>query len=129
MSDAQFMAGISLAISAAFVVVIWLRMTGFRDDNLRDQLFAVRDRMFLYAVDQGIADTAAHENLRLLLNSLIRYAHRVSLGRLMLLDISRRVMRIRPNQPASYVEWAKAVEALPAEQADRLRDFHDQAML
>jgi hypothetical protein len=129
MSDAEFIAGISLAISMTFIVVIWRCMASFHDDNLRDQLFTVRDEMFLYAVDRGITDTPAHENLRLLMNSLIRYAHRVSLGRLLLLEYSQRVFKIRPSTPATYVEWAKAVDALPADQAERMRDFHDQAML
>jgi hypothetical protein len=129
MSDAEFVAAFSVIISMTFVLVIWRWMSGFRDDNLRDQLFAVRDRMFLYALDQGIVDTPAHENLRLMMNSLIRYAHRVSLGRLMLLDISQRVFKIRPSPPATYVDWVKAVEALPPDEAERVRSFHDQAML
>jgi hypothetical protein len=84
--------------------------------------------MFLYALDYGIAETPAHENLRLMLNSLIRYAHRVSLARLMLLDISRRVFRLKPRRPALYVVWAKAVSELPANQAERMSRFHEEAM-
>lgn len=128
MSDAQFVAGFSLIISMTFVLVVWCWLTGFRADNVRDQLFTIRDRMFLYALDRGIADTVAHENLRLMMNSLIRYAHRVSFG-LLLLDISRRVFKIRPSPPATYVEWMKAVDTLPADQAERMRGFHDEAML
>jgi hypothetical protein len=44
----------------------------YRADNLRDHLFTLRDQMFLYALDHGIAETPAHENLRLMMNSLIR---------------------------------------------------------
>jgi hypothetical protein len=129
MSGAQFVAAFSLFISATFTLVIWWLMSSFRDDSLRDQLFTVRDKMFLYAVDQGIADTTAHQNLRLLINSLIRYAHRVSLGRLLLLDISRRVLKITPSEPKTYVEWVEAVDALPVEQAQRIKEFHEEAML
>jgi hypothetical protein len=128
MSDAQFVAAFSVIISMTFVLVIWWWLAGFRADNLRDQLFTVRDQMFLYALDRGIADTAAHENLRLMMNSLIRYAHRVSLGRLLLLAISQRVLKIRPSPPATYMEWVKAVDTLPADQAERMRGFHDEAM-
>jgi hypothetical protein len=129
MSDAQFVAAFSIIVSLTLLLIIWRLMSGFRDDNLRDQLFAVRDKMFLYALDRGIADAAAHENLRLLMNSLIRYAHRVSLGRLMLLDISGRVFKLRPSAPETYVEWVKAVNALPADEAERMRGFHEEAML
>jgi hypothetical protein len=128
MSDAQFVAAFSVVISMVFVLVIWRWMSGLRDDNLRDQLFTVRDQMFLYALDRGIADTPAHENLRVMLNSLIRYAHRVSLGRLMLLDISQRVFKIKPSPPATCVDWVKAIEALPSDEVKRMRNFHEQAM-
>jgi hypothetical protein len=129
MSDAEFAAACSVIISMTFVVVIWRCMAGFHDDNLRDELFTVRDKMFLYAFDRGIADTAAHEKLRLLMNSLIRYAHRVSLGRLLLLDFSRRVFKMRLSQPETYIDWERAVDTLPADEAEQMRKFHDQAML
>jgi hypothetical protein len=102
MSDAEFVAALSLIISLAFLLVIWWWLSGYRNDSLRDQLFTLRDEMFLYVLDRGIADTAAHENLRLLMNSLIRYAHRVSFGRLLL--FSRRLFKIQPSTPALYVE-------------------------
>lgn len=124
MSDTQFVAVFSLIISLAFLLVIWRCLSGYRSDQLRDQFFTLRDEMFLYALDQGIADTIAHENLRLLMNSLIRYAHRVSLVRLLLL----RVFKIKPSAPGVYVEWAEAVAALPINEAQRMREFHDTAM-
>jgi len=129
MADAQFIAALSLIVSLALLLVVWWLFSGYRADNLRDQLFTLRDEMFLYAVDHGIDDTAAYENLRLLMNGLIRYAHRVSLGRLVLLDLSRRVLKLNPGAPAFYVEWAKAVAALPADEAQRMREFHAEAML
>jgi hypothetical protein len=128
MSDAQFVAAFSLIVSLALLLVIWRWLSGYRADHLRDQLFALRDEMFLYAFDQGIANTVAHENLRLLMNSLIRYAHRVSLGRLLLLDLSRRMFKIKPSTPKLHVEWVKAVAALPPDEAQRMRTFHDTAM-
>jgi len=128
MSGAEFTAGMSVVISGALLLVICWLYSGYRADNLRDQLFTLRDEMFLYALDYGIVETPAHENLRLMLNSLIRYAHRVSLARLMLLDVSRRVFRLKPRRPALYVEWAKAVSELPANQAERMSRFHEEAM-
>jgi hypothetical protein len=125
MSDAQFVSALSLIISLGFLLVIWWWLSGYRNDSLRDQLFTLRDEMFLYVLDHGIADTAAHENLRLLMNSLIRYAHRVSFGRLLLLALSRRLFKVQRSTPALYVEWAQAVDALPADEAQRMRDFHD----
>lgn len=128
MADAQFIATFSLISSLALLIVIWWLLAGYRADNLRDRLFALRDEMFLYAFDQGIIDTAAHENLRLLMNGLIRYAHRVSLARLLLLDMSQRAFRIRPSAPRIYTEWVEAVAALPPDEAEHMRNFHDAAI-
>jgi hypothetical protein len=85
--------------------------------------------MFIYALDEKILDTVAHHNLRLLMNRLIRYAHRVSLGRVILLDFSRRWLGLSLNTPQIYAEWLDAVDQLPADQAQCLRGFHDRAML
>jgi hypothetical protein len=129
MSGAELTAAMSLIISGSLLLVLGCLYAGYRADNLRDQLFTVRDEMFLYALKQGILETPAHENLRLLMNSLIRYAHRVSLARLLLLELSRRVFKLKPSVPKLYVEWAKAVAALPDDQAERMREFHEKAML
>jgi hypothetical protein len=129
MSGVEFTVAMSVVISAIFLLVLWCLYSGYRADNLRDHLFTLRDEMFLYALDHGIAETPAHENLRLMMNSLIRYAHRVSLARLMLLDISRRVFKLKPSLPATYIEWVESVKALPPDEAERMREFHTKAML
>jgi hypothetical protein len=129
MSGVEFTAAMSVVISAILLLVLCCLYSGYRADNLRDHLFTLRDEMFLYALDHGIAETPAHENLRLMMNSLIRYAHRVSLARLMLLEISRRVLKLKPSLPATYIEWVEAVKALPPDGAERMREFHAKAML
>jgi hypothetical protein len=129
MSGVEFTAAMSVVISAIFLLMLCCLYYGYRADNLRDHLFALRDEMILYALDHGIAETPAHENLRLMMNSLIRYAHRVSLARLMLLDISRRVFKLKPSLPATYIEWVEAVKALPLDEAERMREFHTKATL
>jgi hypothetical protein len=129
MSGVEFTAAMSVVISAILLLVLCCLYSGYRADNLRDHLFALRDEMFLYALDHGIAETPAHEKLRLMMNSLIRYAHRVSLARLMLLEISRRVLKLKPSLPATYIEWVEAVKALPPDEAERMREFHAKAML
>ena len=128
LADAQNVAtALSLTVAMALLLVIWRALAGYRDDNLRDQLFAIRDEMFLYALDHGIAETAGHEHLRLLMNRLIRYAHRVSLVRAVLLDLGRRAFKITPSASPLCREWVEAVDALPADQAQAMRDFHEKA--
>ena len=129
MSGVEFTAAMSVVISAIFLLMLCCLYYGYRADNLRDHLFALRDEMILYALDHGIAETPAHENLRLIMNSLIRYAHRVSLARLMLLDISRRVFSLKPSLSETYIGWVEAVKALPPDEAERMREFHTKATL
>jgi hypothetical protein len=128
MSDTEFVAGMSMVISLGCLVAIGCLYRDFRSDNFRDQLFTLRDEMFLYVLNEGITETAAHRNLRLVMNHFIRYAHRVSVSRLLLLDLCDRVFAIRQSPPNVYVEWVEAVDALPVHQAQRLREFHDKAM-
>jgi hypothetical protein len=129
MSGAEFTAAMSMIISGVLLLVTVCLYSGYRADNLRDKLFTLRDEMFLYSLDHDLVGTPAHENLRRMMNSLIRYAHRVSLARLMFLDFSRRVLKMTRKPPQIYVEWVEAVAALPAEQAERMQRFHAEAML
>jgi hypothetical protein len=127
MSHTELVTGLSMSISLILLLVEWRLFTGYREDSFRDQLFTLRDEMFLYALDEGILETPAHEKLRLLINYLIRYAHRVSFGRMVLLDLSQHLFGIKPSPPRLYNELVKAVDELPADQARRLRGFHDSA--
>ena len=122
-------AAMSVAISTILLLLLGCLYSGYRADNLRDRIFTLRDEMFLYAIDHGIAETTAHEKLRLTMNSLIRYAHHVSLSRLILLDINRRVFKLNPRPPETYIEWVEAVKALPQDEAEHMREFHAKVML
>jgi hypothetical protein len=96
---------------------------------MRDQLFTVRDEMFGYACDHGLLDSPAHTNLRTIINSLIRYAHEISFGRLVLLLISRKIFHVYPPMPAVYAEWSAAMAALPPAEAQQFHEFHARALL
>lgn len=54
----------------------------YRSDLLRQELFEIRDRLFDEAVAGQISfDSRAYRATRLVLNGLLRFAHRVSLAR------------------------------------------------
>ena len=77
MSGAEFTAAMSVIISGGLLLVVCWLFSGYHADDLRDQLFTLRDEMFLYALDQGITDTPAHENLREPENGLVMVRGRI----------------------------------------------------
>jgi hypothetical protein len=129
MDEVQVAAAISAGVLAIGLIVLVRLFRGYFIDSFRDQLFALRDEVFLYACDEGLLESPAYTNLRLLMNGMIRYGHRVSAGRLIALDFARRIFRISLKPPPTYTEWTMAVAALPADQAQHLRHFHAEAML
>jgi hypothetical protein len=129
MLETQAASSISVGISLIGLLVLTRLFRAHLVDDFRDQLFTLRDELFLYACDEGLLGSAPHANLRLLLNGMIRYAHRASLARLIVLNIGRRIFRVPLNMPPAYAEWVVAVAALPSYQAERLREFHDTALM
>jgi hypothetical protein len=122
-------AAISILISTIGLFVVVRLFRAHLIDSFRDQLFALRDDLFLYACDEGLLDSPAHMNLRRLMNGMIRYAHRTSLGRLIALNLARKILGIPPRVPSTYAEWVVATATLPADQSDRLHQFHAEAMI
>lgn len=129
MSENEVAAAISIAISIVGLMVVTSLLRGYLIDSFRDQLFALRDEMFLYACDHDLFDSPAYLNLRILMNGMIRYAHRTSIGRLMALDITRRILKIPLNMPNTYAEWVVALKTLPDDQVRQLREYHDHAIV
>jgi len=129
MYEQQVASAISVGLSAIGLLIVVLLMRAHLVDSFRDQLFALRDEMFLYACDQGLLDSPAHANLRLLMNGMIRYAHRTSLARLVALNLARKLFNIQLKVPPAFREWVAAVNELPTAQAQRFREFHAKAMI
>jgi hypothetical protein len=118
----------SALVSLALLLVVWLLVRNYRVDRLREQLFQLRDEMFLYAVDQELVGSPAYTELRVLMNALIRYAHQVSVSRLVLLTAGVSLLRMPRTMPENFGRWAAATDALPADQRARFVRFHTEAM-
>lgn len=106
--------------------LLWFRWRTYRIDAVRQHLFALRDEVFDYACDGGIAfDHQAYKLLRTKLNGMIRFAHRVSFGRLLMsvafFHSTRPDFVIRQNE-----EWKAALDALPLEARKRLLEFDNR---
>ncbi|MBV9827838.1 MAG: hypothetical protein JO001_19580 [Alphaproteobacteria bacterium] len=128
MSENEAAAAIAIAISALGMLVVVSLLRTYMIDNFRNQLFALRDEMFLYAWDEGLLDSRAYLNLRVLMNGMIRYAHRTSISRLMILDAARRLFKIPLKMPDAFAQWVTAISNLPSDQAQKFQEYHNNAL-
>lgn len=91
-------------------------------DTYREQLFVIRDDLFLYAMNGSIGfDHPAYKMLRHMLNGSIRFGHRMSLLYIIIVYSGYKVIK----QDESYVEgfkgaWASALDSLPVDVANHL---------
>jgi len=93
--------------------MFYLSVRSYLVDHLRQKLFAIRDDLFDFAADDGVAfDDPAYVRLRQDLNNLIRFAHKVSMFRLV---FAHWVIapEISAQQQAEWKEWLNRVEQLP----------------
>lgn len=100
----------------------------YRVDRFRQRIFEVRDELFDYAAEGKISfDDPAYGALRGLLNSYIRFAHRLSLTRTVSMLLLRRCVP-NPVLERSVSELLRPINELPAgEVRDRLRDIQSRA--
>lgn len=111
---------------------LWVLMLLWRDyriDAFRQRLFALRDELFDYAASGGIDfNDPAYGMLRTTLNSMIRFAHRVSFFRLALTLLAHQSHPQQALRP--YMEWRKAVKSVPSRTAQqRLNVIHTRMMI
>src|SRR5688500_17417673 len=108
---------VSLAATAIGFLVAYVLFRDLWVDEVRDQLFDARDKLFLYALDDGLVDNPAHRLLREHANRLIRYAHEISFFRYMVV-ITVRVRFNNMEPTGNFVTWKNAVDNLPSHQAE-----------
>ena len=121
-------AGISILLLIG-VLVLW---RSYRVDALRDRLFALRQELFDFAKDGNVAFAdPAYTRLRFMMNAMIRFAHRVTLLRLV---VSLAAFRVLGLPSADLLEplhtWTNAVNRLPQDAVrERLIDFHRRMLV
>lgn len=128
MTNEDALSVISLVISCAILIAIYVAWRDYREDLIRDRFFEVRDRMFLYAFDNGLLENPAYKNTRHLMNGLIRFAHHLSFCRLVGLFVGRLLARESFVVPKEMSDWKVAVELLPKAQRDEILRFHHEAL-
>jgi hypothetical protein len=113
---------LNLAAISALLYLFDYPYRRYRERALRDQLFCIRDRLFV-AAEQGVLsfNDPAYGNTRRILNGMIRFAHNFTLWRTFLLVVADRLAPalLKNNEIDEYVErYSKCVDKLPAAAKD-----------
>jgi len=91
-----------------------------RVDSFREELFALRERLFDLAADGVVSfDHPAYAQLRLLINGMIRFAHRITFP---MMVVAATQGRYAPR--SEYEDWQASVQKLPEESRKRLLTIH-----
>jgi hypothetical protein len=123
---------ISTLHSAMGLLFLWcvccFCFRGYLIDAFREELFGLRDELFNYVASIGIPfDDDRHTLLRNFINVTIRFSHKLTFFRLVLVQISK------TEYPAMYRDdpidrWKKALDTLPADQKNSLIIFQLRVM-
>jgi hypothetical protein len=108
-----------LALFALWIAVYYL-WPDFRNDTFREDIFSVRDAMFLYAAQGNISfDDPAYTILRERMNGLLRHGHELTLTRMALILATHSMVK-----PEVLTRWEAAVEELPKQAQVKMKEFN-----
>jgi len=108
-----------LALFALWIAVYYL-WPDFRHDAFREDIFSVRDEMFLYAAQGNIEfDNPAYTLLRNRMNGLLRHGHEFTLTRMAFIISTHGYIK-----HDSVAQFQAAVNELPAKTQAKMQDFN-----
>lgn len=108
-----------LALFAVWIAVYYL-WRDYRNDAFREDIFSVRDKMFLWAAQGNISfDHPAYRILRDRMNVLLRHAHEFTLTRMVLILTTHST-----EKSEILTKWEAAVEELPGETQVKMKEFN-----
>lgn len=112
------------------LILIWILFYAgwrpYRLDRVRQQLFEIRNELFLYAMDGNVAfSDPAYSKLRTRINALIRFAETITFTRVIIFAFQDTLC---PN-PAFHkqqTEWEASLSRIPLEKRKVLVKFDDR---
>jgi hypothetical protein len=111
---------VSVAALFGLWLVVYYVWRDYRYDSFREDVFSVRDEMFLYAANGNIGfSDPAYALLRNRMNALLRHGHDLTIRRAVLLFVTHGTMK-----SDAALEWEKAIKDLPAEQKARMEWYN-----
>ena len=108
--------------------LIWYQFwLPYRVDYFRQRLFRIRDELFESATAGNIEFThPAYTDLRLTINALIRYGHRVTIWRIVMSMVSHAHSR-NSHVVNGYAEWRKQTDRIENEETrNRIYAFRNE---
>ena len=116
-------------VAAFWAIVLFKIIPAVRLDSFRQSMFAIRDELFDFAADGNISfDHPAYVLLRRQMNGFIRYAHQLSVFRILMTAAIHKISAI-PEPKDWWTEWEHARNSLTDEHVQKkLHEFHKRAM-
>ncbi len=126
----QIGAILNLAIGLVLLwIVYYFGWRPYRIDNVRHDLFELRNELFLYAAAGNIAyENEAYRGLRRTIEALIRFAHTMTFSRVLIVGLTQ-YRRPMPAVQKYRQHWQNLLESLPDSQKAKLRDIHNRVMM
>lgn len=113
-----------LALFALWIAVYYL-WPDFRNDTFREDVFSVRDEMFLYAAQGKIGfDDPAYTISRDRMNGLLRHGHELTFTRMVLILATHSM-----EKPNVLTRWEAAVEELPPQTQAKMKEFNVRVVI
>jgi hypothetical protein len=122
----------TILTSAFGLFLLWYVLAfcfkGYILDEFREELFALRDELFNYVGSIGLSyDDERHTFLRNMINTMIRFSHKLTFLRLVLVQFSKQKYPAR-YKTDSVERWKRELESLPSDERDRLIQIHHRMM-
>ena len=116
---------------ALLYVIVFVLLRKYRIDALRHQLFVVRGELFDYALSNGLAfDDPAYVMLRSSINSMLRFAHKVSFARFLVLSAAFRWFSCTEMIRDHERQWQEALGRVGDDEHRRkIVELHEQVSL
>lgn len=116
---------------ALLFVIVFVLLRKCRVDALRHQLFVVRGELFDYALFNGLAfDDPAHVMLRSSINSMLRFAHKVSFARFLVLSAAFRWFSCTEMVTDRDRQWQEALGKVgDDEHRQKIVELHEKVLL
>jgi hypothetical protein len=128
MGAAQITSMVEIVVCLIFLLVLFLRLLpAYRLDSFRQNVFALRDELFDYAAAGNISfNDPAYRLLRQSMNGFIRYAHQLSLFRLV---FTFEIWKYR-HEKSWADSWEKALKNVNRLEVRRkLNEFHERSLV
>lgn len=116
---------------ALLYLIVFVLYPKYRVDALRHRLFVIRGELFDFALANGLAfDDPAYVMLRSSINSTLRFAHKVSIVRFLVLSAAVRWSSCSEMISDRDRRWQAAIGGVAvAEHRQKIIELHEQALL